>query len=138
MKTINLAGCIMLDDQQRILMLHRNTPKRTQWEIPGGKIEAGESAEAAAQREVREELGLEVIISREIGSRSFVEDDHTMGYTWFLADVSAGVPQVMEPDLYDELRYLSMADLRELRPELSANTVNFVTELEAGRVKLTA
>ena len=45
---IALAGCVIKDDQDRILLIHRNTPKRTQWEIPGGKIEEGEVAEATA------------------------------------------------------------------------------------------
>jgi 8-oxo-dGTP diphosphatase len=32
-------------------------PKRNGWEMPGGKVEQGESAEQAAIREVREECG---------------------------------------------------------------------------------
>jgi len=42
MKTIHLADCIIQDKDGKILLLHRNTPKRTQWEIPGGKIKEGE------------------------------------------------------------------------------------------------
>jgi 8-oxo-dGTP diphosphatase len=33
------------------------------WEFPGGKIEAGESPEAAAWREIREELGVDLDLS---------------------------------------------------------------------------
>jgi mutator protein MutT len=37
------------------------------WEFPGGKIEPDESAAQAAQRETREELGLDIEIIRSIG-----------------------------------------------------------------------
>ncbi|MCR4277603.1 MAG: hypothetical protein NUV80_03295 [Candidatus Berkelbacteria bacterium] len=30
--SVRLAGCIILDPQGRLLLMHRHTPERTQWE----------------------------------------------------------------------------------------------------------
>lgn len=51
----------MCDDAGRVLLVRRaNDPSRGLWSIPGGRVEAGESAQACARREVHEETGLDV------------------------------------------------------------------------------
>lgn len=51
---------LILDDTRRLLLLKRSPDAGLgpdQWGLPAGKIEPGESAEAAAWREMREEIG---------------------------------------------------------------------------------
>jgi 8-oxo-dGTP pyrophosphatase MutT (NUDIX family) len=56
------ARVIVIDDQDRVLLLRGGDPARpeagTWWFTPGGGIEAGETTEAAARRELFEETGL--------------------------------------------------------------------------------
>lgn len=52
----------------RILFLRRDRdPMRGLWELPGGKIEPGESPAACALRELFEETGLEGRVERDLG-----------------------------------------------------------------------
>ncbi|MGH3505028.1 MAG: NUDIX hydrolase, partial [Nocardioidaceae bacterium] len=57
LQTVALA--VVLDDEDRALMLwrHRFATDEWGWELPGGIVDAGESAEVTAQREVEEETG---------------------------------------------------------------------------------
>lgn len=50
----------------RVLAARRAFPPETagRWEFPGGKVEAGESADVAAVREIREELGCGIAVTR--------------------------------------------------------------------------
>lgn len=52
------AGMLFVDERERVLLVEPTY--KPQWEIPGGIVEDGESPRAAAIREVREELGLQV------------------------------------------------------------------------------
>lgn len=62
------VGCaaVIFDDSGEKVLLTRRTDNGD-WCLPGGAMDAGESAEEACQREVWEETGLTVQVTRLIG-----------------------------------------------------------------------
>jgi mutator protein MutT len=137
-RLVELAGCIVQNDAGDILLLHRNRGGTTQWEIPGGKVEPGEDARTAAKRELLEEVGVDAVIGDELGTRDFSEFGIGYRYTWLVATITNGIPQLREPETFDGLRHFSLDDLRlaYVDRSLSPNAANFYEELVAGRVAL--
>ena len=65
MKHIQVSAAIIHDNQGRIFATQRGYgDMKGGWEFPGGKIEPGETPEAALQREIREELDTDIAIER--------------------------------------------------------------------------
>jgi 8-oxo-dGTP diphosphatase len=65
-KLVLVVAVAFLDTQGRVLLAERPAGKSMAglWEFPGGKVESGETPEAALVRELQEELGVTVNIEK--------------------------------------------------------------------------
>lgn len=63
-----IALAVIVREGRLLVGRRPNGPLAGLWEFPGGKVEAGESVEAAAVRESAEELGLSVEAVRVLGT----------------------------------------------------------------------
>jgi ADP-ribose pyrophosphatase len=95
------AVVMPVDDQHRVLLVRqfRLPPDRYMWEIPAGKIDDGEDAFQAAQRELGEETGLSARSWKELvsfyPSPGYVEEKMTL----FLAtDLTQGQAHNMDDE----------------------------------------
>lgn len=102
-----VAGALY--DQGRLLAARRSAPAELagRWELPGGKLEPGESPEEALVRELREELGIET----EPGERIPGEWPLKPGYVLrvWTARLLSGEPRPLED--HDQLRWLARHEL---------------------------
>lgn len=101
----HLRGCgvIIRDTEGRVLLMQRGPLARHEqykWEIPGGACEAGETFREAAVREVREELGVEIVLGKTMAQYNEITDsnDDVWQAEIFEAVLATGeLPSVQEP-----------------------------------------
>ena len=118
--TVTVVGAAIVYDGR--VLAARRTPPRAGWELPGGKVEPGETAEAALVREIAEELACTVEVTGWLAGESPVREGLVLRVA--LARLVAGEPVPGEhdigwwlgPDQLDDVAWLA-AD-RPFLPEL--------------------
>ena len=112
MKLILVAAVALIDRDSRVLIAQRPEGKAMAglWEFPGGKIEPGETPEAALIRELREELGIDTWESclAPLSFASHAYDDFHLLMPLFACRKWQGTPQAHE---HSSLRWVRPRDL---------------------------
>lgn len=112
---IDCVGAVIKDGSGRLLLIRRgHEPGKGLWSIPGGRVEPGESDEAALVREVREETGLAVTAGRLLGA---VRRPAGTGAVLDIRDYAAAVTggTLVAGDDADEVMWASVADMSLLQ-----------------------
>lgn len=82
------------------------------WEFPGGKMEAGETPEAALKREIREELSAEISIGRLLGT---VEHDYPAFHLTMHCYLCSLLSEALRLNEHEAARWLAKEELDGVR-----------------------
>lgn len=91
------AGVVFSYDGGILLVQRAIHPSYGKWVFPGGYVDRGETLEAAALREVREESGLAVRLTRLLGVYSF--PDNPVIVVAYAGDVTGGSLKIDDESL---------------------------------------
>ncbi len=103
----------MSDGTVEVVLVHR--PKYDDWTLPKGKLEAGETDEEAAHREVVEETGLDCVLGRELPAVRYIDNKGRAKQVRYWEMTVAGG----ELTINDEVDQLDWFDLRAGRRRLT-------------------
>lgn len=114
---LSAGGVVVRRDRHgtRVLVLHHR--ETDEWRLPKGKLRAGESAAQAAEREVREETGLDLKAERYLGVTHYFYLNPNGGgciskYVFFFG-MPAGPGAVVLEDTFDDAEWLPPAEAIE-------------------------
>ncbi|MEV4847297.1 NUDIX domain-containing protein [Micromonospora matsumotoense] len=105
-----------LVDNGAVLLVHRSPTRRAYpdcWDLPGGHVEAGESAPQALAREMHEELGVHIVaesVTRLGDLRAGSGEDAVHLGVWHVGDW-IGSPTNCAPDEHDDIAWVGIDEL---------------------------
>jgi len=122
------VGAVVVREGRILLVQEARGPYAGTWSFPKGVVEPGETADAAALRELREETGLEGRVVGVIGLRTRSRPDFTSVFIVFRVE-AVGEPQPNYVEV-DEARFFSAEEVRTLDPIFPLTRVLALRALE--------
>ena len=110
MENITKVVAALIWDGDRFMICQRPAHKARGllWEFVGGKVEPGETLEAALIRECREELAVELTVGDVFMQVVHAYPDITVELTLFHAAIASGVPQKIE---HEDIQWITPAQI---------------------------
>ncbi len=130
------VGALVLHKGAVLLVRRGKSPGRGLWALPGGKVKLGETLREAAEREIREETGIEIEAGEPLYVFDFIERDaeSRVAYHYVIVDIRCeyrkGEPR--PGDDADDARWVTESELSDLA--VSQATLKLLELVRFGRI----
>ena len=109
---VSVKGVLLSPNKEVVLLMN----ERNEWELPGGRIELGESSAECLAREIREELSIDVKVGFPIDTYLF---EVIPGKHVFIATYACALAGDFKPTLSHEHKKVGLFALGKLPENLS-------------------
>ena len=111
------VGAMIFNDRGELLLTKRGKAAKNErgcWEIPGGSVDFGETLAQAIVREVKEEMGVDVVVEHQLLAIDHLipaENQHWVA-TPFIVRVKPGqTPKILEPHKCEAMGWFALTKL---------------------------
>lgn len=110
------CGALIVNSKNETLLIKRTSKSQNEagfWSKPGGTVEFNEKVEDAIKREIKEELGVNIELTKPLGFTNHIlnsENQHWVAIH-YLAKIINGEPHIMEPDKIEEIKWFNFDHL---------------------------
>lgn len=111
MKTIKVVAAIILHGNDIFATQRGYGEFEGGWEFPGGKVEQGESSQAALVREIKEELDMEIEVGKLFYTVEYDYPQFHLSMDCFLCKIKSGSPVLKE---HEAARWLTRETLNSV------------------------
>ena len=111
MKTVSVVAAV-IESEGRFFATQRGYgPQKDGWEFPGGKIEPGETPEAALMREIREELDADITVGEKLVQVEYDYPEFHLSMGCYRCALASGHLTLKE---HEAARWLALSELDDL------------------------
>ena len=109
---MGLVTAALIRDEDRILIAQRGRGKRFgwKWEFPGGKVRANETPEDCLQREIKEELNLEIQVEKHFHTTHHRYPDFDIELIAFWCSIIGGKLKLEE---HEQVRWVTVQEMND-------------------------
>ncbi len=119
-----LISCALITNKKGEVLIAQRADKESYqadmlWELPGGKVEFGEDPAETAERETKEEVGIDITVTKALPHIASKVWQTTVGerhcvVLCYAADYTSGHPRPLDKKIHD-VRWVSWNELKQYK-----------------------